>query len=499
MPTTDPDQLLAVTPIHLAGPGHEDVPWHLGAYFGWFHDTAGPDAILVSACERATLARSAAAPAGQGRLTLTVYDDQFGEPWSVSFDEQAPSEITASVLYAVAYGLDQWPGLVLYGEAGRQAAFDVLDRAGWSALTHDDHWVAVSPDRLASLAVPLAGSKDSVLSGSAGHGTWSITFSPTAPAFLSQRAAVALTRTAPVLRHARDLPAAHLPHLTTTAAPEPPRHGAVAPRYLAGRGADQRPPHLATERHWSHQRSDDGGIMTSPCGRLMVQYGDRDTPWPLLVDASPGRRRSPLDYGEWRAAFSPGTPHEIAEEFINAVADRLPAGTNHSAQVNTDSGLTLGEAIAPLTAAGWHTRLDRGTIALLSPDGHASAHIDHGCGPVHGLALAEILTQDRHFGASIDVSGAPAASWRAVLTGGAPVHLVQAMATAVANPRPVFRSALDLPSQFRSAATTATRHPERPASLAARMRTIPAQVTTFAHAPTTSTASPVPGRSGRSR
>ncbi|MFH8384304.1 hypothetical protein ACH4E7_25720 [Kitasatospora sp. NPDC018058] len=114
MPTTpaDAERLLAVTPIHLAGPGHEDVPWHLGAHFGWFrHDSADPDVALVSACERATLTRPAAAPAGQGRLTLTVGDDRFGEPWSVSFDEQAPTEITASVLYAVAYGLNEWPGL----------------------------------------------------------------------------------------------------------------------------------------------------------------------------------------------------------------------------------------------------------------------------------------------------------------------------------------------------------------------------------------------------
>ncbi|MEY9949588.1 DUF317 domain-containing protein [Kitasatospora sp. GAS1066B] len=487
--TADAEQLLAVMPVHLAGPGSEDVPFHLGAYFEWFRPvTADPDVVMISPCKRATLSRSPQSPAGLGRLTLTVRDDLLGTSWSATFDEQAPSEITASVLYAFAYGLDQWPGLVLHGAKGQQAAFDVLRQAGWPTQSRDGHFAAMSPDRLASLSRPLdAWEKETVLSGSAGHGTWSITFSAQAPAILAERAAVAITRRAPVLRGRGELPAAHLPHLTTSVAAEPPGRGTVAPRYLAGPGAGE-PPRLITDQRWPNEPSRDGEAMTSPCGRLRVEYGRFPESW--LVEAWPSPRRGPMDFRGWRAAFSPSTPREIVEEFLDVVADSLAADADlgTDATVVAGPGMSLGETLEPLTAAGWHMRLDSGMLTLLSPDGHASAHIDQGhIDPA--LGLNEILELERHFGMSIDMTGAPEHSWRAVLTGGTPLHLVRAATAAVANPAPVQRNTLDLPQQTRTAMAVtppSPRPPARPAALAARVRTIPAQSTSpVATAPAT--------------
>ncbi|MCX4758752.1 DUF317 domain-containing protein [Kitasatospora purpeofusca] len=216
MPTAPADHVL-VRPLHLAGRGNPDFGLNLVTHFGWRvpPPTDDDEILLVSPDGQAHLAWRPTT----GQWDVTVPSRHWTRSgWTAAFDDHAPSEIAAAVLYALAHALQHQPQEVLYAMPGPDAALGVLVRAGWAPQHRDGHEVLLAPDRLGALTRPL-GSEDAptVLTGAAERGTWTVTFSSRTPAVLLQTAAATLLR--PAVRPLDDLPTAH--RLRVSADPAP--------------------------------------------------------------------------------------------------------------------------------------------------------------------------------------------------------------------------------------------------------------------------------------
>ncbi|MFF2957017.1 DUF317 domain-containing protein [Kitasatospora sp. NPDC057965] len=422
-----------VRPLHLAGRGASDVTTTLTTHFGW----VGDDLLLASPDGHVHLARRP----DPDRWELTVPSPHSPRArWSATFDDRAPAEIATSVLHTLAHGLEHWPQQLLHPLPGHDAALAVLSEGGWAHQQRDGHDVLLAPDRRAALTRPI-GSDDAptVLTGAAEEGTWSTVFSARTPAVLLQSAAVTLLR--PALRPIADLPSAHREFISIEAvAPLSAQRVRVSPRHLAG--ADPGPvPLPGGSALWHRTRPE---RVESSCRRVLVEaVQDRRLqvtagPWP----EGPGSRLA------WTAEFTGVVPSEITRAWLDSLTGSLAAdidlGTD--ATLIPGPGMSVGDAVEPLTDAGWIVHTDDADLHLVSPDGYATARLTHGL-LAPGTAKADAFAHTSHWGATIDVTGAPGQRWRAAMTSLTPLHLVRALAEAVTDPAPVTRRPDHVPAQ----------------------------------------------------
>nr|BEK67524.1 hypothetical protein KPHV_47510 [Kitasatospora purpeofusca] len=204
LPPADP--LLAVRPVHLAGPGDTDLPSLLTAEHGWFRPYNSPThVVLVSGTSGIALSNGS----DQAPLSLT------GIGWSIGFCHQVPAEITRALLNEAATSTRTTPGLLtdtgrLVGHHARAA----LLSAGWSGHHRDGYELVSAPDRRAALSFPLeAPGSEVMLTGAADSGTWTVRFTATAPEPLLTATVRALLD--PAVRRADQLPTRHRSLLTT--------------------------------------------------------------------------------------------------------------------------------------------------------------------------------------------------------------------------------------------------------------------------------------------
>ncbi|MFD0259034.1 DUF317 domain-containing protein [Kitasatospora indigofera] len=440
--TTAPADHVLVRPLHLAGRGTSDFAQNLVTHFGWSTPpSAGEDILLASPDRQVHLARRA----DPARWEVTAPDHHRLQPrsrWTATFDDHAPSEIAAAFLYTLAHGLEHTPLPLLYPAPGRDAALGVLRHAGWTFQQRDGHEVLLAPDRLAALTRPLASDDaPTVLTGAAEHGTWSAAFSSRTPAVLLQAATATLLR--PAVRPLDDLPTTHQERILVEAVPSRPAHRAlVSPRHLAGSADSAAPPLSNVSALWHRARR---GRAESSCGRVRVEAGPD---LGVLVTAGPDGPQHRLG---WSAEFTSAVPPEITGAWLDSLTDSVAADIDLGTQATftPGPGMSIGDAVEPLTAAGWITHTDDADLHLVSPDGHATARITHGL-LTPGTTTADACARTAHWGASIDVTGAPGHRWRAAVSPHTPLHLVRALTAAVADPAPVARSVDRIPAQFLS-------------------------------------------------
>ncbi|MFJ1931667.1 hypothetical protein ACIPLC_15700 [Kitasatospora sp. NPDC086801] len=202
--STATDSLLLVRPVHLAGPGDADLPYHLAAHHGWFRPyDASPRVVLVSDTDGLTLSHRA------GPAPWSLAGPKLGSDWSIVFDDQVPAEIAQALLDDAATGVRRTPEL--FAGTGRLLGNDartVLLAAGWSGHQRDGYELIAAPDRRAALAFPVqAPDSEVMLTGAAELGSWTVRFSPHSPERLLTSAASALLR--PALRREAHLPFRH--------------------------------------------------------------------------------------------------------------------------------------------------------------------------------------------------------------------------------------------------------------------------------------------------
>ncbi|MFF2657349.1 DUF317 domain-containing protein [Kitasatospora sp. NPDC058032] len=453
--TTAPADHIFVHPLHLAGRGNPGFGPDLVTHFGWRVPSSGDgDILLTSPDAQAHLTWRP----GPARWEVTAPSPHWPRArWSAVFDDRAPAEITSSFLYALAHALEHEPQEVLYAPSGHDAALGVLRQGGWTSGQRDGHEVLLAPDRLAVLTRPL-GTDDAptVLTGTGEQGTWTVQFGDRTPALLLQAAAATLLR--PAVRHVDEVPAAHRGRLSAQPVAQGTAHRAlVSPRRLAGpgTGADLLPEASAL---WHRTRP---GRLDSSCGRARIETPPGGGVRVSAGPDGPGQRLA------WTAEFTGAVPPEIASAWLDSLTDSLAADIDlgTGASFGPGPGASIGDALRPLTSAGWNVHTDDADLHLVAPDGHTTARITHGL-------LTPATTTDRalahtaHWGASVDCAGAPGHRWRAAVSSLTPLHLVGALAVAVTDPAPVPRRLDRIPAQYR--AVLRAEAAERPLSQAAR-------------------------------
>ncbi|MFF8577274.1 DUF317 domain-containing protein [Streptomyces albidoflavus] len=187
---------------------------------------------------------------------------------------------------------------------------------------------------------------------------------------------------------------------------------------------------FAPVAQWPHHQLDEGPcqlLVTSPDQRIRIGwFGDDFELWKITAaeDAVAAPR--------WTATFNHATPPEIVAGLTTALArDYAEADAHHdNPRFLTKPSYFWADAIGPLTDADW-TRDDgaeRGTVEIVSPDGHAGALIDNRLSGWDDEAVTLW-------------AGPPGWGIRAeaVFTAGTPSHLIAATAAAMANPAPAVR------------------------------------------------------------
>ncbi|MEY9961019.1 DUF317 domain-containing protein [Streptacidiphilus sp. MAP5-52] len=164
-------------------------------------------------------------------------------------------------------------------------------------------------------------------------------------------------------------------------------------------------------------------------GRLNAPY--TDWPWQMAAHEDCFAPQEP----DWTAFFSWETPWEILSAFHRAVAQTF---ANDQERIGRwDGSGPLESAFTPLLEAGWKQHTERGHTTCTSPDGLAVAtlHFDGDSPPSPTFRWEFAVT-------------AGPVQWDAVLGLGTPMHLVQALFTAVADPAPVRRLRHELPVEL---------------------------------------------------
>ncbi|WP_165983943.1 DUF317 domain-containing protein [Streptomyces sp. YIM 98790] len=151
---------------------------------------------------------------------------------------------------------------------------------------------------------------------------------------------------------------------------------AVTPRYLAGPSDSIAfPAAPLVGEGWSHQEDPQTGtaVFTSPDHRLRLGYrpgteGENRwtfTGWDCLVEDDVWL------FGQvaWIVEFDPATPPEIVRSFATRLADLHAASPE---EVQSGPSWPLGDALAPLVAAGWQQADSPTRIVLRSPDEQAT-------------------------------------------------------------------------------------------------------------------------------
>ncbi|MGF1425489.1 DUF317 domain-containing protein [Kitasatospora sp. LaBMicrA B282] len=280
--------------------------------------------------------------------------------------------------------------------------------------------------------------------------------------------------------------------MSTTA--ERAREYRIAPRYLADAipdVADAVTPLIAAG--WSVSNDEVGNAyLTAPDLRARLAYlpeGEDSTLW--KISAGPDAFAPP----EWLVTFDSGTPTEIVQDFVVALADAYSRGPDHYLGA---SSLTRTRVFDPLLAAGWSPATPFSSIQ--SPDQLVRLHRRTG-----HLQHAKEMTGDTE--RWLFEIGPPRHIWYATASTHLPDHLLQQLTTAITNPAPAIRHMKRYQLDLLPAQAVVT--PTAPSPLEmARIRAATARSVTMPRAPTSAlayttatprTALPQPALTGRSR
>ncbi|NYV73260.1 DUF317 domain-containing protein [Streptomyces sp. UH6] len=197
------------------------------------------------------------------------------------------------------------------------------------------------------------------------------------------------------------------------AAERPEQHYLVEPRALAGGGDLRHVFEFLAADGWPLTRRPNGlTVAWSPDGSVRIGYDPHGSPAGWTISGKAARK------GEepWVVTFGQATPVEIVAAFTDALT--LPR-TAHAPNV-----------WAPLERAGWKVGPENDWYTARSPD--RTAWLQYHQGP-HGALWWAAARSEEGFG------------WMATLTPSTPMHLVQAFAAGLSDPRPVMRPRGSLP------------------------------------------------------
>nr|WP_237535774.1 DUF317 domain-containing protein [Streptomyces sp. SID3343] len=194
---------------------------------------------------------------------------------------------------------------------------------------------------------------------------------------------------------------------------------------------------------WARESDTAGGdYLASPCRRVQIAHRpERGLTFSWQISAAD----RPLGPARWEALFDEGIPDETVHAFLDTLAQDVDDG--HDRFLN---GATLpGIAYGPLLAAGWEPTVgDRpgvlgdGPRVITAPRDTAQL--------VHQGHLPDDTRIVRDHRYHWEVRGGDPfwdPTWRAAFAGAVPTHLIAAVTTELADPRPVARTADQLPSQ----------------------------------------------------
>ncbi|WP_420036013.1 DUF317 domain-containing protein [Streptomyces sp. cg28] len=204
----------------------------------------------------------------------------------------------------------------------------------------------------------------------------------------------------------------------------------IAPRCLAGIGDPgwiTEPLHRVAGWSHGHDPLTPRVLLTSPdqLTQLRLAPGDPDDPdwWTI-------RQAHTSDHAAWAATFQSRTPVEIIAAFTDALTG--PSGPTAEAP----------DPLAALHDAGWEKPRHFG--GLTDPDG--ITRVERLGTPGSSLWLIETaVIRDPTI-------------WRAVFTGTTPLHLITAVAQALAEPAPAMRAPGRIPGWARDRMRVDTRH-----------------------------------------
>ncbi|MEU3599314.1 DUF317 domain-containing protein [Streptomyces sp. NPDC006798] len=201
----------------------------------------------------------------------------------------------------------------------------------------------------------------------------------------------------------------------------PQQHYLIEPRYLAGGGDIRHATEFLRASGWK-DRSKTGGplVFHNPDKLVRVVFDPLAQPGGWTVEG-----RATADRPSWEARFGTGTPVEIIAGLTDALTQQPTA---HAPNV-----------WAPLGTHGWEARRGQHVTAV-SPDKSAFVQF-HQSSP--GQAHWWIGARTEH-----------GRAWDAHLSPTTPLSLVQALTTALSDPRPVMRPLGNVPPSDRIRSTS---------------------------------------------
>ncbi|MFD9793348.1 DUF317 domain-containing protein [Streptomyces sp. NPDC059070] len=236
-------------------------------------------------------------------------------------------------------------------------------------------------------------------------------------------------------------------------AAQPEQHYLIEPRYLAGGGDLRHVAEYLRASGWTDttRRSQAAFVFVSPDRMLRVAY---QPPGGWQIQGAGTGPGSP-----WQAALSPQTPVEI----VAGLTDTLTkARSAHAPNV-----------WAPLAEHGWNT--ERGHhFTATAPDGNAMVQYVQG---EPGQQHWWIGARNEH-----------GSVWNATATPTTPLHLLQGLTTALADPEPVMRPRGHVPPSHRVRTTSVSVLPQQ-LSAWQQARTAAARAATWARNQATATRS----------
>ncbi|MFD8783785.1 DUF317 domain-containing protein [Kitasatospora sp. NPDC059599] len=242
-------------------------------------------------------------------------------------------------------------------------------------------------------------------------------------------------------------------------ASEKPREYRVTPRYLANSDADVSPPIqrlLAAGWALSHDELANT-FVTAPDLRARLAFlpeGEDATYWKISAG------RDAFAPPDWLVTFDHKTPPEVVEDFTAALANAYAQGPD----AYLKSGPQPDGAYVPLQllTSGWHLNPATPFLTHQSPDNLIRLHR-------RGQFLQHASEMAGDTERWLFEVGPPRDVWYATASSRLPEHLLHTLATAVADPTPVYRHMWRVDLEHLPAVATAT--PTAPSPLeVARVR-----------------------------
>lgn len=239
-----------------------------------------------------------------------------------------------------------------------------------------------------------------------------------------------------------------------TAAPDGDLY--VSPLYLAGSTVTGDPALEPLLKHGFALHDDElaNVYVSSPQRHIRLGYlpeGPDNTLWKVAVHTDP------FGPPRWMATFDSATPTELVTAFTTALVsshadgpDSYLYGTNRPAD----------NALRPLTEAGWARSDGWSATVCTAPDQLAGLTYSRQLPSLH----AE-LHNDAHRWLLWGGQDGFHSRWYATFTTLTPTHLIAATTARLANPAPVLRYALEVPSRNRDAARITPLAPPVPTPL----------------------------------